>query len=87
MSTQSSHPKSVTQLNAFLKKKGFDVSVVNGRGYFYLIDKDGYPIEESSNYVFSVRHFSYESWLEHIEQFINRDPIQTIEGTQTIIIK
>lgn len=57
------HPKSVTQVNAFLRENGNSLRLVNGGGYFYWTDTDDFLVDTPSVYVFSVSQLTFSQWL------------------------
>lgn len=68
------------ELQEALKKEGLsDVLLVKGRGYFYLIGKEGTKTEEAlslksetSIFVNSFKELSIPSWVEEIKDKVNK---------------
>lgn len=56
------------------KQFGYDVNLINGRGYFYFIDDDGNSLDSwstTSVMVNSLNQLSLEQWVEEFKWLMN----------------
>ena len=56
------------------KQFGYDVNIINGRGYFYFIDDDGNSLDSwstTSVMVNSLNQLSLEQWVEEFKWLMN----------------
>jgi len=65
------YPKSVAQVNTFLKSKNVDEKLNKGKGYFYFSEGDSYNWPSTSVYVYKVNDMTFEEWYDEYKKLSN----------------
>lgn len=62
------YPKSIAQVNAFLKSKNVSEKLKRGNGYFYFTQGDSYNWPSSSVYVYRIDDMSFKDWYDEYKR-------------------
>jgi|LakMenE18May11ns_1017448.scaffolds.fasta_scaffold9959219_4 hypothetical protein len=66
-----SYPKSVAQVNAFLKSKNVEEILNRGKGYFYFSKGRSYDWPSTSVYVYGINDMTFEEWYDEYKKLSN----------------
>ena len=61
---QEEYPRSIKDVNNYLKKKGVKEKLAKGRGYFYFYDGGASGWYESGVYVYHIDELSLDDWYD-----------------------
>jgi len=56
------YPKSIAQVNAFLKSKNVKERLKKGKGYFYFSEGNSYDWDSTSVYVYRIDDMTFQEW-------------------------
>lgn len=63
-----SYPKSIAQVNAFLKSKNIEERLNRGGGYFYFSKGKSYNWPSNSVYVYRIDDMTFQDWYDEYKR-------------------
>jgi hypothetical protein len=63
-----SYPKSIAQVNAFLKSKNLSEKLKRGNGYFYFSEGESYNWSSNAVYVYRIDDMTFGDWYDEYKK-------------------